>query len=391
MPWPFGRKTAVAVTARSEDASKSATARFAFKLFRELSRGEAAANLFFSPSSVMLCLRLVHELASAETRRQMAQVLEIASLDEAGREREIASLKAAFGARANAEVSFANSLWLSRHAQIAGAMEARLRELYDAELNALDFAAPETLSVINAWVNARTRGRISRIVSQLSPLAALVAINAVYFKGRWKRPFRKESTEEAPFRTASGSISHPPMMAQGGTYSYFGDRHLQIVTLPYQGGVSMMVVLPAAKSDLDEFRQNLTASRLESWTRTSKFREGVVKLPRFKVDCEAGLENALAALGMDRAFDRSRAQFEHVHSDQPPVSLDRVLHRAVGEVNEEGTEAAAVTLGEMVCRSALMAKPPERFHMIVDRPFMIVIRDDATQSVLFMGWVNDPG
>ncbi|HKF26642.1 MAG TPA: serpin family protein, partial [Candidatus Acidoferrum sp.] len=134
MPWPFGRKTAVAVTARSEDASKSATARFAFKLFRELSRGEASANLFFSPSSVMLCLRLVHELAAEETRCQMAEVLEIAGLDQASRERELASLKAAFGARANAEVSFANSLWLSRHAQISGGFEARLRDLYDAEL-----------------------------------------------------------------------------------------------------------------------------------------------------------------------------------------------------------------------------------------------------------------
>ena len=131
MPWPFGRKAAVAVTAESEDASKSPSARFAFKLFRELSRGEATANLFFSPSSVMLCLALVYELASRETRHQISEALEIASLSQAGLESEISSLKTAFGARADAEVSFANSLWLGRHAQIAGAFEARLRELYD--------------------------------------------------------------------------------------------------------------------------------------------------------------------------------------------------------------------------------------------------------------------
>ena len=154
MPWPFGRKAAIAVTAESEDASKSPSARFAFKLFRELSRGEATANLFFSPSSVMLCLALVYELASKETRRQMAEALEIASLDQVGRESEIASLKTAFGARANAEVTLANSLWLDRHAKIAGAFEARLRELYDAELTSLDFAAPDTVSIINAWVKS---------------------------------------------------------------------------------------------------------------------------------------------------------------------------------------------------------------------------------------------
>ena len=390
MPWPFGRKPAVAVAPESEDTAKSPTARFAFKLFRELSRGEAASNLFFSPSGVMLCLALVYELASGETRHEMAETLEIASLDPVGLESEIAGLKSAFGARARAEVSFASSLWLGRQAQIASALQARLRALYDSELSSLDFAAGDAVSIINAWVNARTQGRISRIVSQLSPLAALVAINAVYFKGRWEKPFQKELTRGAAFHTLSGSIPHVPMMSQGGRYLYYEDRHLQTVTLPYEGGVSMIVVLPAAKSDLEQFRQNLTASQLESWTHKSKFQQGVVKLPRFKVDYEAELGNALTALGMNRAFDGNRAQFEHVHSDQPPVSLGRVLHRAVGDVNEEGTEAAAVTLAQMVFGSAMNAKPPELFQMIVDRPFLMAIRDDKTQSLLFLGWISDP-
>jgi serine protease inhibitor len=390
MPWPFSRKAAVAGAAESEEAAKSPAARFACKLFRELSRGEASANLFFSPFGVRLCLALVYELASGETRHQMAETLEIRSLDQVGFESEIACLKSAFGGRANAEISCANSLWLSRHAEIAGSFAARLRQLYDAELTSLDFAAPDSVSLINAWVNVRTQGRIPRIVSQLSPLAALVALNAVYFKGRWEKPFQKELTEGAPFHTASDSTPHVPMMSQSGTYRYYQDRQLQIVTLPYQGRVSMIVVLPAAESDLEEFRQNLTASRLESWTHKSKLQQGAVKLPRFRVDYEIELSNALAALGMDRAFDRSRAQFEHVHSDQPPVSLGRVLHRAVGDVNEEGTEAAAATLGEMLCLSAMNQKPPQRFDMIVDRPFLMVIRDDETQSVLFMGWINDP-
>jgi serine protease inhibitor len=390
MPWPFGRKAAVAAAPESEDTSKSPTARFAFKLFRELSRGEATANLFFSPSSVMLCLALVYELASGETRCEMAETLEIETLDRVGLESEIACLKSAFGARARAEVSFANSLWLGRHAQIAPALQTRLRQLYDSELTSLDFAAPDAVAIINAWVNARTKGRISRMVSQLSPLTALVAMNAVHFKGRWEEPFQKELTREAPFHTASGSVAHLPLMSQSGTYRYYEDRLLQIVTLPYEGGVSMIVVLPAAKSDLEEFRQNLTASRVESWTHQSKFQQGVVKLPRFKVDYEAELRNGLTALGMNRAFDENRAQFEHVHSDRPPVSLGRVLHRAVGDVNEEGTEAAAATFAPVFFTSAMNPRPPKLFHMIVDRPFLIVIRDDTTQSLLFLGWINDP-
>jgi len=390
MPWPFGLKAAVAAAPESEDTSKSPSARFAFKLFRELSRGQATSNLFFSPSSVMLCLALVYELASGETRCEMAETLEIDSLDQVGLESEIACLQSAFGARARAELSFANSLWLGRHARIASAFEARLRALYDSELNSLDFASPDAVAIINAWVNARTKGRISRIVSQLSPLTALVAINAVYFKGRWKKPFQKELTSEAPFHTASGSIPHLPLMSQSGNYSYYENRHLQLVTLPYEGEVSMIVVLPSATSDLEEFRQTLTASRLESWTQKSKFQKGVVELPRFQFDCEAELRNGLTALGMNRAFDENRAQFEHVRSDQPPVSLGRVLHRAAGDVNEEGTEAAAVTLAQVICASAMNQRPPKLFQMIVDRPFLILIRDDKTQSLLFMGWINDP-
>jgi len=320
----------------------------------------------------------------------MAHTLEIAGLDRAKIEAEIALLNAAFRERPDATVTCANSLWLGQHVQIAAEIENRLRALYQSEMRAIDFSAPETVATINAWVNTKTRGKIPQIVDQLSPLAALVAINAVYFKGVWKDPFQRELTRDGPFHTASGKKKQLPMMAQSGTYSYYEDRKVQVVTLPYRGGVSMHVVLPVAGSDVGRVLESLSSGQWESWAAKLRREEGVIKLPRFKVDYAAQLRNALTALGMGRAFDQNQAEFAQVRTDRPPVWLDKVIHRALAEVNEEGTEAAAATVTHMLCGSAMPQKPPRLFQMTVDRPFFILIRDETTKVIQFMGWIGDP-
>jgi serpin B len=226
-------------------------------------------------------------------------------------------------------------------------------------------------------------------VSQLSPLSALVATNAVYFKGVWVRPFQKELTREHPF-TTDAQKKLLPAMVQGGTYSYYEDRQLQMAALPYKGGLSMYIVLPSAGNVAREFPQHVSSGSWESWIAKSKLMEGTIQLPRFKVDYDAQLKSALTALGMERAFDANRAEFEPVHTDRPPVWIDQVNHRAMAEVNEAGTEAAAVTAVTVFCGSARRPKPERRFSLVVDRPFLVLIRDDGTKTILFMGWIADP-
>src|SRR5215469_11319848 len=160
MPWPLSRKFAAVLNSEMVESSASPHTRFAFRLFRELSRGDNTANVFFSPSSVMLCLALVRDLASGETRESMSKALEISGLDLAGIESEIASLNLGFKPRADAEVSVANSLFLGRHAEVEPSVEAQLCARYDAELRKLDFASSEAIAAINAWVNEKTRGKI---------------------------------------------------------------------------------------------------------------------------------------------------------------------------------------------------------------------------------------
>jgi serpin B len=152
----------------------------------------------------------------------------------------------------------------------------------------------------------------------------------------------------------------------------------------------MYVVLPSVENSGGEFPRHVSSGSWESWIAKSKLMKGTIQLPRFKVDYDAQLKSALTALGMDRAFDENRAEFEAIRTNQPPVWIDQVVHRAMAEVNEAGTEAAAVTAVLMRAGSAMNQRPERRFSLIVDRPFLVVIRDDGTKTILFMGWIADP-
>ena len=390
MPWPFVRKSSAVLASDVTGSSSSPSTRFAFRLFRELGGGDDT-NVFFSPSSVMLCLAMVHEVASGKTHQAMAQALEIAGLDPIDTNLTIVGLRALFHGREHLEVMGANSLWCSERVQVRPECVAKLLDIYDAELTTLDFTAPDAVPRINAWVNERTKSKISHILDELSPLAAMVAVNAIYFKGRWAIPFERELTRDGLFTTSTGQKKQLPMMYQSGMYSYCEDDESQAVVLCYEGDMAMYVILPAAGTNARQFQRSLSSGAWES--RLARFEEveGTIQIPRFKLDCRAQLERALKILGMERAFDPNQAEFDGVRAGQLPVWIDQVFHRAVAEVNEEGTEAAAATM-VMACfgSSANIKRPPHHFKMIMDRPFFVVIRDETTGTILFIGRVGDP-
>jgi len=388
MPWSLARKLSNLVSSVDAKSSQTPGVRFAFKLFLELT-SSGDSNLFFSPASAMLCLLMIHDAAVGETRSEMAKALEVAGIGSDEVERTIAYLRTSCGARTDVEVSVANSLWCSNHARVLPEYAARVRDAYNAEISVQDLGAPDAVSRINAWANEKTKGRIPAIVSTVPALARLVALNAIYFNGRWWQPFDKKWTRDGLFTTAAGLKKQVPMMSQAGTFSYYEDRSLQAVVLPYKGGVNMYVILPVQVTDAKQFQPVLTADAWER--RLARFAEGegTVRLPRFKLDFDAQFDPALKALGMERVFDRNLAEFEGIRSEPPPIWIDQILHRAVVEVNERGTEAAAVTSLVMV-GEAMSRRQPRRFEMIVDRPFFVAIRDQLSGVILFMGWVGDP-
>ena len=392
MIWPFARHSQPQVSIGTiTERGPFLPDRFAFKLFRELVRANDTSNVFCSPFSVMLCLMMVWEGATGGTREAMAKVLEIAEDPESCQR----FLKAALAISSpGLELAIANSLWCDKQARMLPAFLTIAREKYAAEVVSLSFRSLDAVPRINAWVADKTRGKIGGIIDSLSPLALLVALNAIYFKGLWKAPFEKPLTCEEPFFSPGNHSIKVPLMRQSGYYPYYEESAFQAVRLPYQGDrVGMYLFLPSKESGLPAFLRTLTSAQWGHWMRTfTEFTEteGMVGLPRFKFEHNVDLLPILANLGMSEAFDPERAQFDGLALPAIPIYIGQAIHRAVVEVNEEGTEAAAVSAIVFLAASPQRSKPPRTFQMILDRPFFFVIRDDHSNMILFMGAVNDP-
>jgi serpin B len=215
----------------------------------------------------------------------------------------------------------------------------------------------------------------------------LYLINAIYFKGSWQVEFDPSFTRDMTFHLAGGSKKTVPMMSRSGSFRYGEDAAVQALRLPYGGGrMAMYVFLPRAADGLGGFLRGLDERVLAEWAGKLASREGDVLVPRFKIAYECALSPALKTMGMKDAFDAGAANFSKMADGE--LFISEVKHKAVVDVNEEGTEAAAVTSVEIKATS--VEAPRERFSFVADRPFFFVIRDDATGTILFMGVLYDP-
>jgi serine protease inhibitor len=376
-----------------DDRLTAATSRFAFKLYDQLLKRRAGNNTFVSPASMMMALAMTYNGAEGETRQAMARALEIEGMSLEDVNRAFADLKSALGPTdPKIQLKIANSLWVRNGFPIKPAFIERNKQHYGAEIASLDFADPAATETINSWVNRNTEGKIQKISDRISPDMVLFLINAIYFKGQWQVEFKKEDTKPEVFRLAGGERKELPMMSQSGSYNYYKGKDFQSVALPYgKGSVSMYVFLPDERTGLDQFERDLTPENWDMWMKSFRVTPGDLKLPRFKVDWESDLNDVLKALGMAEAFDPHRANFSQIAelNSGNKLYISQVKHKTWGEVNEEGTEAAAVTSVGVSVTS--VQQPRERFVMKVDRPFFFAIRDNLTGVVLFMGSVTNPG
>ena len=217
-------------------------------------------------------------------------------------------------------------------------------------------------------------------------------INKVLFVIR--KIIKKGQTEDKDFYLLNSSKKKCPLMSQRGDFSYYRGDKFQAVNLPYgDGSTSMYIFLPDEKTGLSEFQKNLNEKNWEKWMKSFQVKEGDILLPRFKIEYELLLNDSLSSLGMGIAFDQSKANFRNMceFSSEENVYISRVIHKTFVEVNEEGTEAAAVTAVEVgITSTSVNQKPPDRFYMLVDHPFFFVIRDNKTGLILFMGSIVEP-
>jgi len=366
---------------------------FAFGLFRRTCGSGQSKNLFVSPLSVSVALGMTYNGASGKTADEMAGVLGFKGLALGELNQNMADLTNVLE-RADSAVQFtvANSLWGRKGFAFRPDFLQRNADFYRAETQSLDFLDPASPKVINGWVSRSTRGLIDGIVDAIPQDAMLYLINAIYFKGRWQTAFDPELTADGPFHLAGrgaggGAEKTAAMMRRSGSFRYAESDGVQLVRLPYgTGRMGMYVFLPGDARGLGGFLDKLDDAVFIEWMSKLATREGEVLVPRFKMEYECSLVPALKALGMKGAFDASAADFSAMSEDD--LFISEVKHKAVVEVKEEGTEAAAVTSVEMKATS--IREPQDYFSFIADRPFFFVIRDDATGTILFMGALYDP-
>jgi serpin B len=380
--------TAQRMTQNSVDSKLvAANVRFGFKLFSETLKREGNKNVFVSPSSVAIALAMVYNGAAGETQQAMAKAMELQGISLSELNQANAELiKLLENPDPKVQLAIANSLWARQGIPFNPGFLQRNQQFYQAKVTELDFQAPGAVATINNWVSQNTRNKITEIVDRLSPDDVMMLINAIYFKGNWSKQFDPATTKQEPFFLGNGRQKSHPLMAQTGEYRYLENDQFQAVSLPYGNSqrMSMYLFLPKSNSSLSTFLQTLTADNWEQWMRQFRSREGSVKIPRFKLEYETELTPMLSALGMGTAFTR-QANFSGLSS--VPVQIDQVKHKTFVEVNEEGTEAAAVTsIG--IRATAIM--PTQPFDMVVNRPFFCAIRDNRTGTVLFMGAIAEP-
>lgn len=362
---------------------------FGLDLFRRLAAARPGENVIVSPLSAGQAVSMVGNGATEGTRTGIEQTLAsgmgLEALNPAN-----AALTAALRTD-DVELAVANSIWARQGIPFLPAFLEQNRRFYQAEVATLDFGSPEAPRRINDWASRNTRGRITEMVR--GPLDAdlvMYLMNAVYFKGRWQDEFLSRATRPRAFHAPGGDVQRP-MMSRTGSYAYLQAEGVQGVRLPYRGGrFAMYVLLPPAGQPLDRFRTALTADAWRGWVPQFQPREVNVTLPRFRMSLESRLNDPLAAMGMADAFDPQRARFGGLvpaeYMARQNVYVGEAKQKVFIEVNEEGTEAAAVTGIEMRTTSA--PAPPTEFT--ADRPFVLVIRDDQTGALLFVGQVNDP-
>ena len=388
----FDKKTPEPEIGSVDDSVVTANTEFGFHLFDEIRKTEQSQNIFISPLSISVALAMTLNGAAGETEQAMTDTLQLQGLNSESINAGYAGLhQTLLTADPKVILTIANSLWARQGVPFKQDFLRRNTQFFSAEISTLDFNDPSASSTINKWVETNTNGKIEKIVDDaIDPSMVLLLMNAIYFKGTWEREFDPLETREGPFHLATGDIKQVPMMRQQRWYPYYRGENFQAIHLAYgDGQMGMYIFLPDPESALNSFLENLNAAHWENWMSQFDSQDVSLVMPKFKLEYEKTLNDPLKGLGMDIAFEPRLADFSRMAPLEilgENLYIGAVRHKTFIEVNEEGTEAAAVTSVGVVATS--IQPPPIPF--IVDRPFFFAIRDNQTKTVLFMGVVVDP-
>ena len=359
----------------------NANTNFGISLFQKIVAEDTEKNVFISPLSVSIALGMALNGAEGETYADIQETLALDGLSEDDINQTYLNLQIQLP-KLDPKVQFeiANSIWYNQLLTFEQSFMDVNQQYFDAEVAGLDILDPASAVRINNWVAEKTYDKITEIVDvPLDPGIILYLINAIYFKGTWTYQFDPKDTHNDEFQAADGTTQACKMMTQSNNFQYYGNDQFQAVDLPYSHEkFTMTVILPRYNMTLGAVINNLNTESWQNLISGLVEIEGTIELPKFKLEYEIKLNDVLSAMGMEIAFTGA-ADFSRI-SKNMALCISAVRHKTFVEVDEKGTEAAAVTIIEFK-----EAGPSNTFHMRIDRPFLFVIREKANGTLLFMG------
>lgn len=359
---------------------------FAFDIFKNIISGEnEGKNVMISPLSISSALSMTINGANGETREAMLEALRLKGITVDAVNKAYRDLtKALISVDKRVLISIANSVWTEDDFNVKKAFIDVLTQYYDAQSEAFDINDPNAPARMNAWIENKTNGLIKDMIESLDDNTVMLLINAIYFKGKWASEFDRTKTENLPFYLTSGSVN-VPMMKQKSDFSVYEGNGFVMAEFPYgQGNFVMDVFLPDQSSSLSGTMNLISDANFNGWISQMRKRETDVTFPKFKYGFKKKLKDVLSNMGMGIAFTDA-ADFSNI-SEQYDLLINEVTHQSFIETDEEGTEAAAATVVEI----GLTSVGPSSFEFRMDRPFIFIIRETTTNSILFMGRVADP-
>lgn len=362
---------------------------FGLEIFKQVNAElEQGKNLMISPMSISLALAMAYNGADGATKTQMEEMLHKTGMTADQINQTYKKLVDALASHdPKVQLSIANAIFYNQSFSVKSDFISTNQNYYDAEVDALNFSnASATLDRVNGWVKTNTNNKIQSIIDQVSPYDVMYLINAVYFKGDWTYQFKKDQTQDRTFFAENSEELQVPSMTLGETtLRYTSTDECQIIELPYgDKKYSMLILLPIGSYTANDVIENLSSAALQSWVDNLQETKQVVYLPKFEFSYENSLNDNLQALGMIDAFDPSKSDFSGI-SDQQDLYISEVKHKSYIKVDEEGTEAAAVT---GITFGVTSVQPQPVFN--INRPFVFAIREADTNAILFIGKINNP-
>lgn len=364
---------------------------FGLDIFREIRNESEEENIMISPLSISVALAMAYNGANGDTKAEMEETLRVAGLTAEDINASYSTLiKALQSVDDDVIFEIANAIYYAENFQVkADFLQTNITN-YDAEVSALDFNSPSAVETINDWVANKTNDKILTIIDELSDNARLVLLNAIYFNGIWSKKFDEEGTKMKIFTKADGTNIEIPFMSKEDALEYASNELFEAIRLPYGNGqYNMVVMLPTEGKSSQHIIDELNAKKWNSWSEAFiKEDHVVVTMPRFKFAFNSELKNVLKKMGMEKAFDPKTSEFSGI-SDNSDLFISSVLHKSYIDVNENGTEAAAVTAIVFEVTSA-GPNDNEKIYFTVDKPFVFAITEKDTDAILFIGEVKNP-